>query len=123
MSAERTGGKAALQERVAKLALQFLRRTLGELVTIRECLDACIAGDVNAIALLEQVTHRIHGTGTTFGFERISEYAAAVERLANAALPGPVKDPEVLESLAASAQQLADEVERTAKAAGVSSES
>jgi HPt (histidine-containing phosphotransfer) domain-containing protein len=123
MPDDRTDGKAAMQERVAKLGLQFLRRTLGELVTIRECLDACAAGDVSAIAQLERVTHRIHGTGMTFGFERISEYAADLERLANAALPGPIQDPEVLKSLDAAARHLADEVERTAKAAGVSSES
>ncbi|MDB6011558.1 MAG: hypothetical protein JWL65_3808 [Gammaproteobacteria bacterium] len=120
MPDERTGGKAALQERVAKLGVQFLRRTLGELVTIRACLHACVAGDVGAIAQLEWVTHRIHGTGTTFGFQRISQYAAHLERLAKAALPGPIRDPEVLESLEAAARQLADEVERTATAAGVS---
>jgi HPt (histidine-containing phosphotransfer) domain-containing protein len=117
-----TGGKAALQERVTKLGLQFLRRTLGELVTIRECLDACAAGDVGAIAQLERVAHKIHGTGMTFGFERISQYAADLERVAKAALPGPIRDPEVLQSLEAATQRLADEVERTAKAAGVSSQ-
>jgi CheY-like chemotaxis protein len=115
-----TGGKAALQERVASLGLRFLRRTLGELVTIRECLEACVAGDVGAIAQLERITHKIHGTGTTFGFERISRYAADLERLAKAALPGPIRDPEVLESLEAGARHLADEVERAAQAAGVS---
>jgi hypothetical protein len=122
MSDDRTGGKAALQERVAKLGVQFLRRTLGELVTIRECLDACIAGDVGAIARLERMTHKIHGTGTTFGFERISQSAAHLERLAKAALPGPIRDPEVLKSLEAAAQHLGDEVARTAKAAGVSTQ-
>ena len=76
---------------------------------------------MGAIAQLERMAHRIHGTGTTFGFERISRYAADLERLAKAALPGPIRDPEVLESLEAAARQLADEVERTATAAGVSS--
>lgn len=122
MPDDRTGGKAALQERVAKLGLQFLRRTLGELVTIRECLDACIAGDVGAIAQLERVTHRIHGTGLTFGFPGISQYAADLERLAKAALRSPIGDPEMLERLEAGARRLADEVARAAKAAGVSSQ-
>ena len=122
MADERTGGKAALQERVAKLGLQFLRRTLGELVTIRECLDACIAGDVGAIAQLERVTHRIHGAGLTFGFPGISQYAADLERLAKAALRSPIGDPEILERLEAGARRLADEVARAAKAADVSSQ-
>ena len=117
-----TGGKAALQERVAKLGLQFLRRTLGELVTIRECVDACVAGDVSAITQLERITHKIHGTGLTFGFPGISQHAANLERLARAALRSPIGDPEMLERLEAGARRLADEVEQTATAAGVSSQ-
>ena len=115
-------GKAALQERVAKLGQQFLRRTLGELVAIRECLDACIAGDVSAIAQLERITHRIHGTGLTFGFPGISQCAADLERLARAALRSPIGDLEMLQKLEAGARRLADEVEQTATAAGVSSQ-
>ena len=122
MPDDRTSGKAALQERVAQLGQQFLRRTLGELVTIRECLDAYSAGDVGAIAQLERVTHRIHGTGLTFGFPGISQYAADLERLAKAALRSPIGDPEILERLAAGARRLTDEIARAAKAAGVSSQ-
>jgi CheY-like chemotaxis protein len=116
---DRTGGKAALRDRVAKLGLQFLRRTLGELVAIRECVHACIEGDVSAIAQLERITHRIHGTGLTFGFPGISQCAADLERLARAALRSPIGDPEMLEKLEAGARRLADEVEQTATAAGV----
>jgi HPt (histidine-containing phosphotransfer) domain-containing protein len=76
---------------------------------------------VGAIAQLERLTHRIHGTGLTFGFPAISQYAADLERLARAALRSPIGDSEMLESLAAGARHLADEVTRTAKAAGVSS--
>jgi HPt (histidine-containing phosphotransfer) domain-containing protein len=121
MQDDRTGGKAALQARVAELGLRFLRRTLGELVTIRECLEGCVAGDVAAIAQLERITHRIHGTGLTFGFPGISQYAADLERLAKAALRSPIGDPEMLVSLEAGARRLTDEVARAAKAAGVSS--
>jgi HPt (histidine-containing phosphotransfer) domain-containing protein len=122
MSDDPTGGKAALQERVAKLGLKFLRRTLGELVTVRECVHACVAGDVSAIAQLERITHKIHGTGLTFGFPGISQRAAELERLAEAALRSPIGDPEMLERLEAGARRLAAEVEQTATAAGVSSQ-
>jgi hypothetical protein len=122
MPDDRTDRKAALQERVAKLGLQFLRRTLGDLVAIHECVHASIAGDVSAIAQLERITHRIHGTGLTFGFPGISQHAADLERLARAALRSPIGDPEMLEKLKAGARRLATEVEQTATAAGVSSQ-
>ena len=116
MQDDRTGAKAALQERVAKLGLQFLQRTLGELVTLRECLEACVAGDTAAVARLEQMAHKIHGTGTTFGFEGISRWAADLERLAKAGLPDPSGNSATLEKLTATLRGLTDEVERTARA-------
>ncbi len=102
------------------LARQFLQRTLGELVTLRKCLDACLAGNPDAITELERMVHKIHGTGKTFGFELISGCASHLEQLARAAAPGPIHDRGILERLATGVQHLADEVERSAKAAGLS---
>jgi HPt (histidine-containing phosphotransfer) domain-containing protein len=120
MQNNQPGGKPAPQERVVQLGRQFLLRTLDELATIRECLDAGAGGDVGAIAQLERITHRIHGTGLTFGFPGISQYAADLQRLAKAALRSLIGDAEMRERLEVGARHLADEVARAAKAAGVS---
>ncbi|HEY0342352.1 MAG TPA: Hpt domain-containing protein [Steroidobacteraceae bacterium] len=102
-----------------ELARQFLQRTLGELVTLRKCLDACVAGNPGASVELERMVHKINGTGRTFGFELISECAARLEQLANAAARGPIRDRGILDRLETGMQHLAAEVERSAQAAGL----
>ena len=72
-------------------------------------------GDLTGIEELEQMAHKIHGSGAMFGFDIASDCAGDVEQLA-ASRP---TDPQSLQKLADSIAVLEKEVHAAARARGL----
>jgi two-component system OmpR family response regulator len=72
---------AGLRRQVTQFAAKFLRRTRDEAERLHGLIDRIEPGDATAMAELEQLAHRIHGSGSTFGFAAVSECAAEIEQL------------------------------------------
>ena len=77
---ERAGKTRAVEVRVdasvAALAPRYLKNMARELKTL------CTARDAGDYATIQRVGHNLHGTGTSFGFPRITELGAAMEAAA-----------------------------------------
>ena len=71
-----------LQQQIADIGTRYLKRTVGELEQLRDCLVKVRQGEHEAMKTLAQLGHRIHGSGAMFGFELLSERAHEIERLA-----------------------------------------
>jgi HPt (histidine-containing phosphotransfer) domain-containing protein len=72
---------SVVQQRLQALGTQFLERTVRELATLRELIGRVDAADASALEELRHLSHRMHGTGATLGFEAISRYAGEIEHL------------------------------------------
>ena len=70
-----------LKEHMAEIGTRYLRRTVGELGRLEQLL-AGIEVDPTSVKDLEQLAHKIYGSGAMFGFEAISARAHEVEVLA-----------------------------------------
>jgi HPt (histidine-containing phosphotransfer) domain-containing protein len=84
MSAPPPGSAAAeqrMREQVKELGRKFLARTAGQVATFREQLAKLASGDVGILTSMQEVAHKIHGSGAVFGFSQISECAARLEML------------------------------------------
>ena len=83
-------GKAAdvraLRERVAALAGNFLTRTKAQALTMHALSARLKAGDSTAVAPLHELAHKIHGSGATFDFPLVSEWAQQIEELSHTLL-------------------------------------
>ena len=88
--------EAQLNAGLAQLREKFLARTRGEMAAIRAQAEAIRGGDAGAFATLEQLAHRIYGTGATLGFDALSGCAGKIERLAEAAKKAAAVDPQTL---------------------------
>jgi HPt (histidine-containing phosphotransfer) domain-containing protein len=111
--------KALLRLRVAQLGEKFLQRTRDETVILRGLIERVSQGDPIVIAQLEQLAHKIHGTGATFGFAAVSERAREIEHLMEGLKVrdpsgGAAIAPQVLQHLIEYTEQLAQEVEAAA---------
>jgi hypothetical protein len=107
-----TGDKqAAMRDKIAVLAERFLRRCAGDMTTGRELLDKLKSGDAGAFKVMEQLAHRIVGTGSSLGFHSLSTHAVAVERFAEAQPPDAMPDPEAIARLGEYLAQLESEVD------------
>jgi HPt (histidine-containing phosphotransfer) domain-containing protein len=82
--------QAQIRERMQQLGVKFARRTQGELVSMRALVEQARQGNADAVRSLEQLAHKIHGTGATFGLTGISGSAAEIERMASQAVAGTV---------------------------------
>lgn len=71
-----------LQQQIAGIGARYLKRTVGEVVQLRESLARACDGEPGAMKELAQLAHKIHGSGAMFGFESLSERAHEIERLA-----------------------------------------
>lgn len=91
MSEDREHGspEALLSERVKTLGQKFLVRTRGQSAELREALARLEQGDWDAATVILQLSHKMHGTGATFGFTTVSAPAAEIERCCVAALAAP----------------------------------
>jgi HPt (histidine-containing phosphotransfer) domain-containing protein len=84
--------QTTITERVQQLGVRFIQRCLEETSQMQTC-AAQIRSDVENVTdseeidfsplrQLEHIAHRIHGTGASFGYARLSECGGEIERLA-----------------------------------------
>jgi|HubBroStandDraft_4_1064222.scaffolds.fasta_scaffold125205_2 HPt (histidine-containing phosphotransfer) domain-containing protein len=111
--------KDPLRSLIAELGAKFLHRTRGEAVVLRELIECALLGDATVIDQLEQLAHRIHGTGATFGFAAVSACAAEIEHLVEGLKGGDNSidaaiQPQRLQHLLQCTRRLAEEVEAAA---------
>jgi HPt (histidine-containing phosphotransfer) domain-containing protein len=104
---------AAARARMLELKQKFVERSQGEMVTLRDSLTAFQAGDAAALGVIEQLAHRMSGTGATLGLDALSERAQQVERLAGTRAPGTPPDAAAVSVLRTAIEALAAELART----------
>src|SRR4030095_762730 len=90
------------------IAGRYIQRTAGELGGLRELIAKVRAGNNAAAKEVEQLAHKIYGSGSMFGFEAVSEQARELELAAREAV-----DPQMVDRL----QTLADALEARVQAA------
>jgi HPt (histidine-containing phosphotransfer) domain-containing protein len=71
-----------LQQQIADIGIRYLKRTQTEIGQLRDCLQRCRDGAPDAPKQLEQLAHKIRGSGAMFGFDALSERANQIETLA-----------------------------------------
>ena len=70
-----------LREQVAALGVKFLQRTQDQVTSLRELLACLSKGDESVLARMQELSHKIHGSGAMFGFEEVSRVAGEIEQL------------------------------------------
>ena len=102
-----------MQTQLQKLGMRFVERCVGEIVLMRKHLEDARAGDVATFQLLQQLAHRMHGTGAIFGFAVVSDSAGEIELLAErCAGAGTTADTATVEQLLSCFAQLEHELSR-----------
>jgi HPt (histidine-containing phosphotransfer) domain-containing protein len=104
-----------LQQQIADIGVRFLRRTIGEVSQLRQCLESARAGSLDSLKQLERLAHKIQGSGAMFGFDELSERASEIERLASTGWD----DSTALDRIEDSLRVLEVQVERAAREGGV----
>jgi chemotaxis protein histidine kinase CheA len=89
---EEDPAEAQLREQVKVLGEKFLLRTAGQITTLREHVVRLRGGDRDALAAIQELAHKIHGSGAMFGFAALSEAGGEIERLTMAAAGSDVSD-------------------------------
>jgi CheY-like chemotaxis protein len=84
--------EAQLRDQVKALGEKFLTRTAGQIVILREYLARLRSGDQEALTGIQELSHKIHGSGAMFGFAELSEAAGEIERLTVAASGNDLAD-------------------------------
>jgi chemotaxis protein histidine kinase CheA len=74
-------GRAQLARRQAQLAVRFLQRTRIEAAVLSDLIEFEDVEEPAVIDKLEHIAHKIHGSGTIFGFSGVSESAGEIEQL------------------------------------------
>jgi HPt (histidine-containing phosphotransfer) domain-containing protein len=103
--------QAAMRDKIAVLAQRFLQRCAGDMATGRVLLDKLRNGNAGAFKDMEQLAHRIMGTGSSLGFHSLSAHAVSVERLAEAQPSDAPPDPEAIARLGEYLAQLESEID------------
>jgi CheY-like chemotaxis protein len=101
---------------VARLGEKFLRRSRDEAVVLRALTEHAHEGDPIVIDEIERMAHKIHGSGTMFGFPALSARAAEIEQIIERYKPTEPTisisiDASALQRLIECTQELAHEVE------------
>jgi CheY-like chemotaxis protein len=122
MSPVESGDKATVQRHVVHLGDRFLQRTRDETVILHTLAEHAQDGDPIVIEQMERLAHKIHGSGSMFGYAAVSVCAADLESLVGEvrlrdAIAGAAIAPQVLDSLIACTKRLAQAVEAAATAA------
>ncbi len=73
-----------LQQKISDIGGRYIQRTAGELAGLRELIARVRTGDTAAAKDIEQLAHKIYGSGSMFGFEGVSEQARELELAAKA---------------------------------------
>lgn len=102
--------QAAMRDKIAVLAERFLQRCAGDVATGRELLDRLKSGNAGAFKDMEQLAHRIVGTGSSLGLDSLSTHAVSVERFAEAQPTDARPDPEAIARLGEYLAQLESEI-------------
>ena len=102
-----------LQQKIADIAGRYIQRTAGELAGLRELIDKVRAGNATAVKEIEQLAHKIYGSGSMFGFEAVSEQARELELAAKG-----TPDARMLEKLQKYADALEVQVQAALRARG-----
>jgi diguanylate cyclase (GGDEF)-like protein len=108
--------RAPLQEQVARLAGKFLQRTEAQAVTLRRIGESLLSGDQSGVASMQEIAHKIHGSGAMFNFPDVSQCAGEIERLSQTLLDAepdvdPASESRLRQRLQASIQQLSSAVD------------
>jgi HPt (histidine-containing phosphotransfer) domain-containing protein len=77
----KTKAERQLREQVAALGVKFLLRTQEQTVSLRELLASLSHGDESVLTRMQELAHKIHGSGAMFGFEELSRFAGEIEQL------------------------------------------
>ena len=107
--------RTRMQEQLATIGERYLRRTLGELVRLKELHAQVRSGSQQALKDLETIVHRVHGSGAMFGFDEVSQYAHSCEILCAEA----AADPQVGPKLDAALHALESSLLGAARARGI----
>ena len=102
-----------LQQKIADIAGRYIQRTAGELTGLRELIARVRAGDTAALKDIQQLAHKIYGSGSMFGFEAVSEQARELELVAK-----DTADPQMVERLQVRADALEEQVQAAIRARG-----
>ena len=97
-----------LQQKIADIAGRYIQRTAGELAGLHELIAKVREGNTAVVKEIEQLAHKIYGSGSMFGFEAVSEQARELEVAAR-----DTANPQMVERL----QTLADALEAQVQAA------
>jgi hypothetical protein len=100
-----------MRDKIALLAGRFLQRCAGDMDSGRELLDELEHGKAETFKEIEQLAHRIVGTGSSLGFQSLSVHAVAVERFAEAQPRDGTPDPAAIARLGALFSQLESEID------------
>jgi HPt (histidine-containing phosphotransfer) domain-containing protein len=105
-----------MRQQVRTLAERFLRRTTDQVAAFREQLSRLSQGDTSVLQAVQDVAHKIHGSGAVFGFPQLSDCAEVLERTSAAMVKataggGPSKHVEYTEQLSVLVEKLARAVE------------
>jgi HPt (histidine-containing phosphotransfer) domain-containing protein len=68
-----------MQQQLGEIGLRYLKRTLGEIGTLRDLLSKLRAGEPSRLKEIEHLSHKIHGSGAMFGFHDLSNQAREIE--------------------------------------------
>src|SRR5687767_15976259 len=103
-----------LQQKIADIAGRYIQRTAGELGGLRDMIAKAREGSASAVKEIEQLAHKIYGSGSMFGFEAVSEQARELEL----ATKEPV-EVQMIEKLQRHADALEAQVQAALRARGV----
>jgi HPt (histidine-containing phosphotransfer) domain-containing protein len=117
-SSDMSAGEAELREQVKILGEKFLLRTADQIITLREHIARFRSGDRDALAGMQELAHKIHGSGAMFGFAALSDRAGEIERLIAADTTGaertdPASTQATSDRLGALVDELATALEAT----------
>jgi HPt (histidine-containing phosphotransfer) domain-containing protein len=100
-----------LQQKIADIAGRYIQRTAGEVGALRDLIARVRAGDSAATKDIEQLAHKIYGSGSMFGFEAVSEQARSLEIAAK-----DTSDPGMVDKLQTHADGLEQQVQAALRA-------
>jgi HPt (histidine-containing phosphotransfer) domain-containing protein len=103
-----------LQQKIADIGGRYIQRTAGELGGLRELIRRVRSGNTAAAKEVEQLAHKIYGSGSMFGFEAVSEQARELELAAKEAV-----SPQMVDKLQTLADTLEARVQAALRARGV----
>ena len=108
--------KATVQRHVTQLAGRFLQRTRDEAVLLHTLAEHAGGGDPVVLEQMERLAHKIHGSGSMFGYTAVSACASDLESLVEVirvrdASAGAAVEPGELLNLLECTERLAKAVE------------